>query len=422
MNTLTSIILTCALALNLNPLSNFKESTPAHTLYKHSNLVSFEESKTATYIDLLNILLKVYAYENNIELLENSDIYTISKCKELGFIDDISESEKIAPYNLNLENLANVLCNYLKVTDKFLGVTPGAKYSINTNSYEILSLYSMGIISGVQSRYTIGDICEYIAKVTGLKEKLDVEYVDNFLPIIMYHSVEDNVEINDYIIPTYVLDEDLKYLSDRGYTTLFMEDVIQIVENNLDFPEKPILLTFDDGYEDNYTNVFRIFQKYNMKAVICPIVKHYYEEVATALPHLTLEQTIEMQNSGLIEFANHSYDLHTNTDRYGVLIKDNESVEEYKEIFFADLQKSDNFFIENNLKKPVTYSYPYGAFCEESEEVIKDYGYKSSFSTSPLVLNIINNSEDLYELNRVNRAYGLTSEEFFKNIEMLDCE
>ncbi len=70
------------------------------------------------------------------------------------------------------------------------------------------------------------------------------------LPIIMYHGLTKNPsKVNAYVIPISSFEEDLKYLKENGYTTVLMEDVINYVDGNEALPEKPIVLTFDDGFE-----------------------------------------------------------------------------------------------------------------------------------------------------------------------------
>ncbi|MBR2038566.1 MAG: polysaccharide deacetylase family protein, partial [Lachnospiraceae bacterium] len=74
------------------------------------------------------------------------------------------------------------------------------------------------------------------------------------------------------------------------------------VENGTMLPEKPVLLTLDDGYENNYTNAFPLLKKYNMKAVISLIGKDM---------RLNENQLKEKHDSGLVEIGNHTYDLHS---------------------------------------------------------------------------------------------------------------
>ena len=93
------------------------------------------------------------------------------------------------------------------------------------------------------------------------------DYID--VPIIMYHSIlKDPSRSNKYTVTPAVLEEDLKYIKDKGYTTVTIADLISYVYDDSPLPEKPIVLTFDDGHYNNYGYLFPLLEKYDMKAVI----------------------------------------------------------------------------------------------------------------------------------------------------------
>ena len=73
------------------------------------------------------------------------------------------------------------------------------------------------------------------------------------VPVIMYHAVMDDASrLGKYVISPEELESDFKWLSENGYTAILSEDLINYTENGAALPEKPILLTFDDGYYNNY--------------------------------------------------------------------------------------------------------------------------------------------------------------------------
>ena len=97
------------------------------------------------------------------------------------------------------------------------------------------------------------------------------------LPILMYHSVlKDKSRAGKYVVSPDTLEQDMLYLKGCGYTTVVMEDLINYVENGVPLPEKPVMLTFDDGHLNNKTYVYPLLQKHGMKAVIS-IVGEYTE-------------------------------------------------------------------------------------------------------------------------------------------------
>ena len=93
------------------------------------------------------------------------------------------------------------------------------------------------------------------------------------LPVLMYHGVHSNPKkAGDYVITPQALEEDLLYLQRQGCTTVVMSDLIAYVQQGAPLPEKPVMITFDDGYYNNYLNAYPLLQKYQMKAVISIIV------------------------------------------------------------------------------------------------------------------------------------------------------
>ncbi len=118
------------------------------------------------------------------------------------------------------------------------------------------------------------------------------------VPILMYHAVSDNCwGIQQLFVSPKKLEEQLQYLQENGYTTVTFEDF-----DRLGSIEKPVMLTFDDGYSDNYTELFPILQKYNAKATIFLI----YNKLDELPYYLTKEQVKEMNASGLVSFQSHT--------------------------------------------------------------------------------------------------------------------
>ena len=84
------------------------------------------------------------------------------------------------------------------------------------------------------------------------------------VPVLMYHAVGDDCWGEEHLfVRPAELEQQLQYLSENGYETIFFEDLA-----HLERYEKPVILTFDDGYDDNYTLLLPLLQKYHMKATI----------------------------------------------------------------------------------------------------------------------------------------------------------
>ena len=118
------------------------------------------------------------------------------------------------------------------------------------------------------------------------------------IPVFMYHCVSEEPRDGDenlYVRPAQ-LEEELKYLSDNGYTTLFSDEYEKAYSTH-----KAVILTFDDGYEDNYLELFPMLKKYNMKATIFVVAAYVGRE-----DYLKEDQIKEMVRSGLVSIQSHT--------------------------------------------------------------------------------------------------------------------
>lgn len=243
------------------------------------------------------------------------------------------------------------------------------------------------------------------------------------LPIVMYHSIlKDTSRSGKYIITPSTLEEDLKYIASLGYDTITMTDLISYVYDNSPLPEKPIIITFDDGHYNNLGYAVPLLKKYNMKAVIS-IVGRYTDtfsetdEANLNYSYLRWKDIKELIDSGIIEFQNHTYNLHSESSgRKGCSKKSYESEENYRKILFDDINCLQEKFQKNTNYTPNTFTYPFGSISKASIPIIKDLGFKASLSCATGVNNITKNPDCLYCLKRNNRPSGVSTYDFFKKI------
>lgn len=244
------------------------------------------------------------------------------------------------------------------------------------------------------------------------------------LPIVMYHFISKNEENkNKFTISKQAFENDLIYIKEHGYNTILVKDLIEYTEGKSELPEKPILLTFDDGCYNNYIYAFPLSKKYNSKFVFSPIVKETQkystiEDKNPSYAHANWNELAEMVKSGLVEIQNHTYDMHQNKQgRLGCTKKINESNDIYKEKLTNDLKKAQDMINENIGFLPSAFFYPFGAKSKESEEIIKSMGFKATFLCENKV-NFINKSpESLFGLKRFLRPPKMSSEKFFSILE-----
>jgi len=119
------------------------------------------------------------------------------------------------------------------------------------------------------------------------------------VPIFMYHFILDDYgqypDKENFLKPS-TLEEQIKYISENGYQTIFMKDFDKLYKYT-----KPVCLTFDDCFVYFYNNAYPLLKKYNQKATIYIITDYINGE-----NYLTEDQIKEMDESGLVEIASHT--------------------------------------------------------------------------------------------------------------------
>ena len=245
------------------------------------------------------------------------------------------------------------------------------------------------------------------------------------LPIIMYHHItEDENKAGKYTVTTDEFENDLENIVSKGYTAVTVQELIDYVKHGKSLPEKPIMITFDDGFESFYYLAFPLLKEHNMKSVVSVIgsVTEKYSKINDHninYSNLTFDEINELKSSALVEIQNHSYDMHNNsTDkRKGISKLKNETNKEYSYNLNNDLNKMQEILWNNCEIKPTAVAYPYGAYSKDTLEIVKSCGFECTMLCEERI-NLITqgNTESLYNLGRYNRPSGVSTEVFFKNI------
>ncbi len=227
------------------------------------------------------------------------------------------------------------------------------------------------------------------------------------IPVLMYHHVvEEGNEVNKITITTKRFKEDMEYLKTKGYTSISFKQLIDYNEGREDIPKKPVIITFDDGYKDNYINAYPILKKNNMKATIFIIgsrkgITNFNNNPRYS--YFSWGQAKEMYESGFIEIQPHSYDLHHYKENskhgQGVLPKAKESKKEHYDRFLKDTEKVMKYIKDNVGSESYVYAYPYGKYNNTNEEVLKALNFKATLTTKNQYADISNR---LYRLKRIN--------------------
>ena len=201
------------------------------------------------------------------------------------------------------------------------------------------------------------------------------------IPILMYHSVAHNNVF--FTIKLKTFEKQMKYLKDKDYNVIKLSDLISFLGSNKELPKKTVVLTFDDGFEDNYTNVFPVLKKYNFPAAIFLITGLINKEMNNSqnipLKILNWEQIQEMHQSGLIDFQPHTVN--------------------HQEINEEEIINSKKDIEERLNKKCEYFAYPRGVYNDEVIEILKNNGFKASRTVEN---GKVNKDDDLFKLKRVS--------------------
>lgn len=240
------------------------------------------------------------------------------------------------------------------------------------------------------------------------------------VPIIMYHHMSPKTRLRGtYTISPEAFETDLQWLVSHGYEAVFVSEIIDYVNGICDLPEKPVVISFDDGQESFFTYALPLLEKYNMCAVLA-IIGSCAEQFSNQPDHnldysyMSWEQIRQAHDSGIVEIANHSFSLHSLSPRCGCRILAGENCENYKAMLSSDLKKLDQALTEIGISTPTVFAYPFGNICPEAEEVLYTLGYQAALTCDGHI-NIITRGDKkcLMHLGRFNRTGTAETWSFF---------
>jgi len=186
---------------------------------------------------------------------------------------------------------------------------------------------------------------------------------DVTVPIILYHRIDVSPINSRYYVTPEKFEEQMKLLHDWGYTSITTTMLIQAINEGIELPPRPFLITIDDGNLDNYTNGFPIMQKYGFTGVLY-LVGNYIG----AQDYMNIDQVLEMHNAGW-EVGSHSLS-HLDLTKLEPDALRNEIV-------------GSREMLEEILGIPVlTFAYPFGFKNESAVDYVKFAGYIGAMGAS----------------------------------------
>lgn len=212
---------------------------------------------------------------------------------------------------------------------------------------------------------------------------LDVKYIqeqknDTKIVILNYHKIDD-VKIALSVAPAD-FDEQMSYLKAKGYHSITPDQLLDNLENGAPLPDKPLLITFDDGYLDNYTNAYPILKKYGFTATIFVVTDFLDREPQ----YITWAQARELTQAGF-KIASH-----TMQHKSLVTLSDEEIKSELVGSAAA---------LNYQLGKQSQYlAYPTGTYNLRIAAMLKEAGYRGAFT---IKYGNVDKASNFFALERV---------------------
>lgn len=234
------------------------------------------------------------------------------------------------------------------------------------------------------------DLKKNVNRLEYILQSVLVRYHKKEIPIIYYHRIVERLDDADkhgIYVTAEQFDIHLSYLKNNGYKTITFEEALEIKRSCND--GKYLLVTFDDGYEDNYRLAFPILKKYGYKAIIFLVAGLEYNSWDSKnnepkLKMMNKQQLLEMQDYG-IEFGSHTL---THSDLTKL------TLEETK----RELAESKKMLEEKLGKEIISFAFPYGNCNEEVKKIAQKTGYKFVYATDNAALGL---HEDLFQIRRI---------------------
>lgn len=241
------------------------------------------------------------------------------------------------------------------------------------------------------------------------------------LPIIMYHGIlEDKSRLGTYVVSVEEFKGDLQYLKAHGYTTVVVQDLINYVQKGTPLPAKPVMLTFDDGFYNNYVYAYPLLKEYDAKMVLSPVgafTDKFTEngDKHAAYSYLNWADIQEMAESGRVEIQNHTYDMHSMDGSHkGSKKVSGETADQYRQRLIEDVSKMQQETTQHIGRTPTAFTYPYGAVSKEALPILKELGFACTLICESRTNTITRDPACLYELGRYLRPHGVASAAYFE--------
>lgn len=257
-------------------------------------------------------------------------------------------------------------------------------------------------------------------------KQLDTSDYTKAVPVLMYHNIAE--EPNDMTVTPETFRMHMETLVENGYTAVTLDDIVNYVYYGGELPEKPVLITFDDGYYSNYEYAYPVLSELGMKAVIFTVGTSfgkttYLDTDAPITPHFGEKEAEEMTKSGVISLQSHTYDMHRSENyeknaRYDMGQLAGETEKEYIDAVREDLVKSREFLESLREDDVLALSYPKGKITDNAARIAVEEGYTVTFSTNWGVQELVRGlGQSLYAVKRNHISNDVSAEKLLEIVQ-----
>jgi peptidoglycan/xylan/chitin deacetylase (PgdA/CDA1 family) len=217
------------------------------------------------------------------------------------------------------------------------------------------------------------------------------------IPILNYHSISPGgtEHFVKFTLPPEMFTRHMKLISDQGYTPITVADYARKISTPASLPEKPVIITFDDGFADFYISALPILQEFHFLATLF-VVTSDMEGTSTWLKPegeedremLTWSRLSEVQKAG-IECGSHSQThIHLDTAK--------------PEITRREISRSKEILEQKLGSQVYTIAYPYGHYTKATRRMVIEAGYFAACA----VRNVMSHTnDDLFGLARITISH-----------------
>jgi len=206
------------------------------------------------------------------------------------------------------------------------------------------------------------------------------------VPILTYHHVGNNKDkfLALNTVSPESFDYQMNFLKRHGYKVISFDDLVSGIKKGYNFSHNNVVIQFDDGYRDNYTEAFPVLKKYNIPAMVFLVS----DKIGTP-GFLNWDQVKLMERYNFLAGA------HTRHHAYLPSLSLSQAQDEIVQ---------SKRIIEENLAHPIYYmAYPSGGFTEEIKDIVRSSGYWAAATTNRGKDRF---NQDLFELKRIRMNDG----------------